>query len=381
MAQQVRVGGQPNLRRQAGEGTAGMVGVDGVPRSVRNTRSSSTGRGGRPGSTQRSSIVEGWPTARRSRSCSRRWWRSVWTANGGRVRMALLAADLTGPTLVECKLRANREIRREVVGQILAYAGGLARLSYEEFAAGFRKRAGQPLDSAVAQATGEEVDGDQLREAVSQRLASGEFRLIIAVDQITPELRLVVEYLNGHTVAGVQVLALELNYTKDGDVELLVPMVYGQEAVARKATSTGWTAETFTERLEQLDPGPARAFLERLLAHGSQHGHHPFYGSGANPSVSQYYSLGGRPVSVWALYLRPTGPVLNLSLGGGVEMVARSGVGVPAGSQSRPGSRRGARRPGRGHAEPIPAPGYPGAACRAGGARALLCRPRPAHDH
>jgi hypothetical protein len=28
-----------------------------------------------------------------------------------------------------------------------------------------------------------------------------------------------------------------------------------------------------------------------------------------------YYTLGGRPVSVWALYLRPTGPVLNLSFG------------------------------------------------------------------
>jgi hypothetical protein len=216
---------------------------------------------------------------------------------------------------VECKLRANREIRREVVGQILAYAGGLAHLSFDEFAAGFRKRAGQSLDSAVAQATGEEVDGDQLREAVTQRLAAGEFRLIIAVDQITPELRLVVEYLNAHTVAGVQVPALELNYTKDGDVELLVPAVYGQEAVARKATSTAWSAETFTERVQQLNPGPARAFVERLLAHGSQHGHHPFYGSGANPSVSHYYTLGGRPVSVWALYLRPAGPVLNMSFG------------------------------------------------------------------
>jgi hypothetical protein len=76
------------------------------------------------------------------------------------------------------------------------------------------------------------VDGDQLREAVTQRLAAGDFRLIITVDQITLELRLVMEYLNGYTVAGVQVLAL--NYTKDGDVELLVPAAYGQEAAAAK---------------------------------------------------------------------------------------------------------------------------------------------------
>jgi hypothetical protein len=41
----------------------------------------------------------------------------------------------------------------------------------------------------------------------------------------------------------------------------------------------------------------------------------------ANPSVSHYNTLGGRPVSVWALYLRPTGPVLNFGFRGAVEVV------------------------------------------------------------
>jgi hypothetical protein len=237
-----------------------------------------------------------------------------WIPEAGSVD--LLVVDRSGAlTLVECKLRANPEIRREVVGQILAYAGGLSHMSYDEFAAGFRKRAGQSLDIAVAQATGDEVDADQLREAITQRLAAGEFRLVIAVDQITPELKLVVEYLNRHTVDAVQVLALELNYTKDGDVELLVPTVYGLESAVYKASTTKWTAETFLEQVQEQTRESARAFIERLLAHGRQRGHHPVYGSGANPSVAYHYALGGRPVSVWALYLRPTGPVLNLSFG------------------------------------------------------------------
>jgi hypothetical protein len=237
-----------------------------------------------------------------------------WIPEAGSVD--LLVVDRSGAlTLVECKLRANPEIRREVVGQILAYAGGLSHMSYDEFAAGFRSRAGQALDTAVAQATGEEVDADQLREAITQRLGAGEFRLIIAVDQITPELKLVVEYLNRHTVDAVQVLALELNYTKDGDIELLVPTVYGQETAVGKARTTAWTAETFLEQVQEQTTGEVRAFIDRLLANGRQRGHHPFYGSGANPSVAYYYALGGRPVSVWALYLRPTGPVLNLSFG------------------------------------------------------------------
>ena len=48
-----------------------------------------------------------------------------WIPEAGTVD--LLVVDRTGGlTLVECKLRANPEIRREVVGQILAYAGGLS---------------------------------------------------------------------------------------------------------------------------------------------------------------------------------------------------------------------------------------------------------------
>ena len=36
-------------------------------------------------------------------------------------------------TLVECKLAKNPEIRRAVVGQIMAYASGLAGLTFDRF--------------------------------------------------------------------------------------------------------------------------------------------------------------------------------------------------------------------------------------------------------
>ena len=38
-----------------------------------------------------------------------------------------------GYTLVECKLQSNIEIKRKVVGQVLAYASGFWRMSYDEF--------------------------------------------------------------------------------------------------------------------------------------------------------------------------------------------------------------------------------------------------------
>jgi hypothetical protein len=40
-------------------------------------------------------------------------------------------------TVIECKLKANPEIRRQIVGQVLAYAAGLWGISYEAFDAAF----------------------------------------------------------------------------------------------------------------------------------------------------------------------------------------------------------------------------------------------------
>jgi hypothetical protein len=104
MAQQVGWAVSPTLAASRAKARLAWLGLTGVPRSVRNTRSSWTGRGGRPGSIHRSPTVAGCPTARRSRSCWRRWARSAWTANGGRARIALLAADFSGPTASSLRL-------------------------------------------------------------------------------------------------------------------------------------------------------------------------------------------------------------------------------------------------------------------------------------
>jgi len=232
------------------------------------------------------------------------------------------SADLVGVaasgdlTIVECKLVANPEIRREVVGQVLAYAGGLWRMTYDAFAAAFAARASKPLPVAIHDATGEELDEGDLRTAVAQRLDGGDFRLIVAVDAITPELKLIIEYLNTHTIASVGVLALELAYSRDGDFELLVPAVYGEELSRQspRPPTNRWTEQSFAEQVQGRTAGPVLEFIERLLAHGSQHGHHPYYGTGATPGMSYYYDIEGHPVSVWALHLRDT-PAVALSLG------------------------------------------------------------------
>lgn len=192
-------------------------------------------------------------------------------------------------TVVECKLRANPEIRREVVGQVLAYAGGLWRLTYDEFEATFERRAGISLMEAERQIADSSLDESALRAEVARRLQSGEFRLVIAVDEITSELKMIIEYLNEHTVAAVQVLALELGYAKEGDIELLVPAVYGEEIASRKARTAAsgqWTAASFAEATEQRTSGAVRAFVDRLVKHGTERGYSPYYGVGKDPTLS-----------------------------------------------------------------------------------------------
>jgi hypothetical protein len=218
-------------------------------------------------------------------------------------------------TLVECKLAANGEIRRGVIGQIFAYASGLQGMSTERFAEAFANRAGTSLVAAVQERASGEVDPDDFFAALGEALASGTFRLVVAVDEITPELRRIVEFLNGHLKDSVALMALEIGYLNAGGVELLVPATYGAELVEqRRAASAGqrWTAEALNQAVDALAQ-PPRDFVRSLLKHAKDRGAVPGFGRGAAPSAGYYFDLDGAARSLWSLYARDE-PVVALNL-------------------------------------------------------------------
>lgn len=148
-------------------------------------------------------------------------------------RIDLVGVDVEGElTLCECKLATNPGIRREVVGQLLEYAGALRGMPFADFADRFEARTRTPLIEAVSSIAGEGFDQESFEQQVSENLGSGRFRLVVVVDQISEALQQTVLYLNDHLDGAV--LALELAYLRDGEVEMLVPNVYGAEAVERK---------------------------------------------------------------------------------------------------------------------------------------------------
>src|SRR2546430_182390 len=112
------------------------------------------------------------------------------------------AVDLVGVgsdgslSLIECKLASNREAKRTVVGQVLEYAAGVWRMGLAEFEQAFASRTGRsPLDD-LRDARIDGWDETICREKLGDNLARGRFRILIAVDRITPELRGIVEYVN-----------------------------------------------------------------------------------------------------------------------------------------------------------------------------------------
>jgi len=176
--------------------------------------------------------------------------------------------------VVECKLEANREARRMVVGQILEYAGQLRGMSYEEFEELLREESGRSLVDVVGEyVTDDAWSAEEFRAGIERRLESGGFRLVIAINGMNDELMGIVEYLRARR--GVWLEALELRRFRDAKsgVEVLVPEIYG--LLGRTTGTSGprarrtWDWRSFAEDaaqkgLEAEEISAIEEFYERL---------------------------------------------------------------------------------------------------------------------
>ena len=191
-------------------------------------------------------------------------------------------------TLVECKLGSNSEIRREVVGQILAYAAGLWRYSYEDFEKSFQLRLGsrERLVDTLRNVNEESAtwDDDSFKNAVISNLTEGRFNLVIVVDQITDELKRIVPYINSHTLPEVNFYALEVAYGQHADVEIIHPVTFGIESVEAKRlrNKNVWSEADYFDLLKPHGP-VVRNTIDRLYAHAVKHGAIFVSGRGAEP--------------------------------------------------------------------------------------------------
>lgn len=224
----------------------------------------------------------------------------------------VLCISLDGElTICECKLRTNPEIRRKIVGQLMAYAATLWRMPYEDLERQIDlcKKDGVKLVERMQRLAEEAPElawsGDVFQEMVSSNLAKGNFRLVFAVDEITEELKQIVEFLNAHTSSGLIVLATEIGYVRDSGVEILSPAVYGDEAVEDKdgaGRTRKWDRESFLAELKRQAPD-AMPGVEALVDFAVREGAKEVFGTGRIWGtwypVWQGRKMSDAPITVW----------------------------------------------------------------------------------
>jgi hypothetical protein len=162
---------------------------------------------------------------------------------GTRWSLDHLYLDASGvPTLVEVKRSSDTRARREVVAQMLDYAANAkASFNIDQLQAWIAERAtihGRTVVDELRDTLAVE-DTDAYWAQVATNLAAERLRLIFVSDAIAPELRTIIEFLNGQ-MARTEVLAIEVKqYTDTGGAhQTIVPRVVGDTEQARQTKAT-----------------------------------------------------------------------------------------------------------------------------------------------
>ncbi len=179
------------------------------------------------------------------------------------------------PTIVEVKRSSDTRIRREVVGQMLDYAANAVvywpiETLQDEFRQQCQRRGVDP-DIELASFLMPGQDPNEFWQKAKENLQIGKVRLLFVADEIPPELRRIVEFLN-RQMDPAEVLAIEIKQyvDRDGQIKTLVPTVVGQtaEEQQRKSgprASRQWDEASFFELIGQGRPMAEVGVARRLL--------------------------------------------------------------------------------------------------------------------
>lgn len=153
----------------------------------------------------------------------------------------LLIDQHSWPTLVEVKRGANREIRRNIVGQMLDYAATAASVWSERDMRRIFEESSESSDDEIGNLLGDdnEPDVDAFWEQVAINLEANRLRLLFVADEIPNELERVVKFLNEQTRDNLEVLAVEVKQYPGQFGDALVSRVIGQVDSLHKDSPRG----------------------------------------------------------------------------------------------------------------------------------------------
>jgi hypothetical protein len=191
------------------------------------------------------------------------------------------------PTLVEVKRSSNTQIRREIVGQMLEYAANaVSHWPPDSIRAQFEGQYEGPEEpeQALCEKLGLSEDVEEFWQRVKTNLQAGKIRMIFVADQIPPELKTIVEFLN-EQMDPAEVIALEVRQYVGEEHKTLVPHIIGQtsKAIVKKSTASEkrqWDEQTYFEEIEQRQGPEVASIARRLLEWGNATSDHIWWGTG-----------------------------------------------------------------------------------------------------
>ena len=225
------------------------------------------------------------------------------------------------PTLVEVKRSSDTRVRREVVGQLLEYAANGPRYwpprsVRSHFEARCAQEGNDP-DEVLRQSLGEDVMVEEWWTAVDTNLHEGNLRLLFVADEISPELKAIIEFLNEQMVR-TRVLGVELPQFADETEahRMFIPSVIGlserAESVKTRRKSRRWTRAEWLELHDERAEPEDVAVTRRLLEWADSEDVDVAFGTAMNnPTMKLERRIGDRSLSVVRLW--PDGTVeINL---------------------------------------------------------------------
>jgi hypothetical protein len=146
------------------------------------------------------------------------------------------------PTFVECKRCADTRARREIVGQMLEYAANghhyWTKETLRDFATQSVRPSGVSIDDAIRRlAPAEDLSTEEYFELVQQNLREGQLRIVFFLEDSSPELRSVVDFLN-RQMERSEVLLVEARQYSHGNSKIVVPTLFGYTEEARLVKRT-----------------------------------------------------------------------------------------------------------------------------------------------
>jgi hypothetical protein len=141
------------------------------------------------------------------------------------------------PTFVECKRCADTRARREIVGQMLEYAANghhyWTKDILREVATQTAQASGSTIDDAIRKlAPNDELSVDDYFDLIQHNLREGQLRIVFFLEDSSPELRSVVDFLNRQMERSEVLLVEARQYSLDGS-RIVAPALFGYTEEAR----------------------------------------------------------------------------------------------------------------------------------------------------